>query len=157
MNINLTMFGQLIMFAMFTWFCMKFVWPPIVIAMEERKKRIESGLLAAERGRSEQEEAQIKAQEMINQSKDQAADIIINATRQALNMIEDAKNVALKEAGKVKAQAQTQLEQDTIQTRNELKNQVSDLVMQGVSAVLAKEVDAKVHQQMLGKLSQSLS
>ncbi len=157
MNINLTMFGQLIMFAMFTWFCMKFVWPPIVIAMEERKKRIESGLLAAERGRSEQEEAQIKAQEMINQSKDQAADIIVNATRQALNMIEDAKNVALKEAGKVKAQAQTQLEQDTIQTRNELKNQVSDLVMQGVSAVLAKEVDAKVHQQMLGKLSQSLS
>ncbi len=157
MNINLTMFGQLIMFAMFTWFCMKFVWPPIVMAMEERKKRIENGLLAAERGRSEQEEAQVKAQEMINQSKDQAADIIANATRQALNMVEDAKDVALREASKVRAQAQAQLEQDTIQTRNELKNQVSDLVMQGVNAVLAKEVDAKVHQQMLGKLSQSLS
>lgn len=157
MNINLTMFGQLIMFAMFTWFCMKFVWPPIVIAMEQRKKRIESGLLAAERGRSEQEEAQVKAQEMINQSKNQAAEIIANATRQASNVVEDAKEVALKEAGKVKAQAQAQLEQDTICARNELKNQVSDLVMQGVSAVLDKEVDAKVHQQMLGKLSQSLS
>ncbi|BBB23345.1 F0F1-type ATP synthase subunit B [Abyssogena phaseoliformis symbiont OG214] len=157
MNINLTMFGQLIMFAMFTWFCMKFIWPPIVMAMEERKKRIESGLLAAERGRSEQEEAQAKVQEMINQSKDQAAEIIANATRQASNMVEDAKDVALKEAGKVKEKAQAQLEQDTIQTRNELKNQVSDLVMQGISAVLAKEVDAKVHQQMLGKLSQSLS
>lgn len=157
MNINLTMFGQLIMFAMFTWFCMKFVWPPIVMAMEQRKKRIESGLLAAERGRSEQEEAQVKAQEMINQSKDQAAEIIANATRQASNMVEDAKDVALKEVGKVKAQAQAQLEQDTSHVRNELKNQVSDLVMQGVSAVLDKEVDAKVHQQMLGKLSQSLS
>lgn len=157
MNINLTMFGQLIMFAMFTWFCMKFVWPPIVIAMEQRKKRIESGLLAAERGRSEQEEAQVKAQEMINQSKDQAAEIIANATRQASNMVEDAKGVALKEVGKVKAQAQAQLEQDTSRVRNELKNQMSDLVMQGVSAVLDKEVDAKVHQQMLGKLSQSLS
>lgn len=157
MNINLTMFGQLIMFAMFTWFCMKFVWPPIVIAMEQRKKHIESGLLAAERGRSEQEEAQVKAQEMINQSKDQAAEIIANATRQASNMVEDAKDVALKEVGKVKVQAQAQLEQDTSRVRNELKNQMSDLVMQGVSAVLDKEVDAKVHQQMLGKLSQSLS
>ncbi|ABL02753.1 ATP synthase F0, B subunit [Candidatus Ruthia magnifica str. Cm (Calyptogena magnifica)] len=157
MNINLTMFGQLIMFTMFTWFCMKFVWPPIVMTMEERKKRIESGLLAAERGRSEQEEMQAKAQEMINQSKDQAAEIIANATRQASNMVEDAKDVALKEAGKVKAQAQAQLEQDTIQTRNELKNQMSDLIMQGVSVVLAKEVDVKVHQKMLGKLSQSLS
>jgi F-type H+-transporting ATPase subunit b len=157
MNINLTMFGQLIMFAMFTWFCMKFVWPPIVMAMEQRKKRIESGLLAAERGRSEQEEAQVKAQEMINQSKNQAAEIIANATRQASNMVEDAKDVALKEVGKVKEQAQAQLEQDTSRARNELKNQVSDLVMQGVSAVLDKEVDAKVHQQMLGKLSQSLS
>ena len=157
MNINLTMFGQLIMFAMFTWFCMKFVWPPIVMAMEQRKKRIESGLLAAERGRSEQEEAQVKAQEMINQSKDQAAEIIANATRQASNMVEDAKDVALKEVDKVKAQAQAQLEQDTSRVRNELKNQVSDLVMQGVSSVLDKEVDVKVHQQMLGKLSQSLS
>jgi F-type H+-transporting ATPase subunit b len=157
MNINLTMFGQLIMFAMFTWFCMKFVWPPIVMVMEQRKKRIESGLLAAERGRSEQEDAQVKAQEMINQSKDQAAEIIANATRQASNMVEDAKDVALKEVGKVKAQAQAQLEQDTSRVRNELKSQMSDLVMQGVSAVLDKEVDAKVHQQMLGKLSQSLS
>ena len=76
MNINLTMIGQLIMFAMFTWFCMKFVWPPIVAAMEARKKRIESGLIAAERGLSEHKEAQQKAQEMINQSKDQAAAII---------------------------------------------------------------------------------
>jgi F0F1-type ATP synthase membrane subunit b/b' len=71
MNINLTMIGQLIMFAMFTWFCMKFIWPPIVAAMDERKKRIESGLIAAERGLSEHKEAQQKAQEMINQSKDQ--------------------------------------------------------------------------------------
>ena len=104
MNINLTMIGQLIMFAMFTWFCMKFVWPPIVAAMEARKKRIESGLIAAERGLSEYKEAQQKAQETINQSKDQ----------------------------------------------------VSALVMQGVGAVLDKEVDAKAHQGMLSKLSQTL-
>ena len=156
MNINLTMIGQLIMFAMFTWFCMKFVWPPIVMAMEERKKRIEAGLLAAERGLSEQADAEQKAQEAIAQSKDQAAEIIANAARQASGMVEDAKDVAIQEADKVKVQAQAQLEQDTIRARNELKDQVAGLVMQGVNSVLAKEVDEKTHKKMLGKLSQSL-
>ena len=156
MNINLTMIGQLIMFAMFTWFCMKFVWPPIVMAMEERKKRIEAGLLAAERGLSEQADAEQKAQEAIAQSKDQAAEIIANAARQASGMVEDAKDVAIQEADKVKAQAQAQLEQDTVRARNELKDQVAGLVMQGVNSVLAKEVDEKTHKKMLGKLSQSL-
>ena len=156
MNINLTMIGQLIMFAMFTWFCMKFVWPPIVMAMEERKKRIEAGLLAAERGLSKQADAEQKAQEAIAQSKDQAAEIIANAARQASGMVEDAKDVAIQEADKVKAQAQAQLEQDTVRARNELKDQVAGLVMQGVNSVLAKEVDEKTHKEMLGKLSQSL-
>ncbi len=156
MNINATLFGQMIMFAMFTWFCMKFVWPPIVAAMEERKKRIESGLLAAERGLSEHKEAQQKAQEMLNQSKDQAAEIIANAGKQAATMVEDAKGTALLEADRIKTNAQTQLEQETKRVRNELKDQVSGLVMQGVNSVLAKEVDAKAHQEMLGKLSQTL-
>ncbi|SFV79462.1 ATP synthase F0 sector subunit b [hydrothermal vent metagenome] len=156
MNINLTMIGQLIMFTMFTWFCMKFIWPPIVAAMDERKKRIESGLIAAERGLSEHREAQEKAQEMLEQSKDHAAEIIANAGRQASTMVEEAKDVAVQEAGKIKAHAQVEIEQEAIRARNELKDQVSDLVMQGVNSVLAKEVDAKAHQDMLGKLSQTL-
>jgi F-type H+-transporting ATPase subunit b len=156
MNINLTMIGQLIMFTMFTWFCMKFIWPPIVAAMDERKKRIESGLIAAERGLSEHREAQEKAQEMLDQSKDHAAEIIANAGRQASTMVEEAKDVAVQEAGKIKAHAQVEIEQEAIRARNELKDQVSDLVMQGVNSVLAKEVDAKAHQDMLGKLSQTL-
>lgn len=156
MNINLTMIGQLISFAMFTWFCMKFVWPPIVAAMEERKKRIESGLIAAERGLSEQKEAQQKAQETLNQAKDQAAEIIANAGRQASGMVEDAKDVAVQEAERIKAQAQAEVEQETQRARNELKDQVATLVMQGVNAVLDKEVDAKAHKDMLSKLSQTL-
>jgi len=156
MNINLTMIGQLIMFTMFTWFCMKFIWPPIVAAMDERKKRIESGLIAAERGLSEHREAQEKAQEMLEQSKDHAAEIIANAGRQASTMVEEAKDVAVQEAGKIKAHAQVEIEQEATRARNELKDQVSDLVMQGVNSVLAKEVDAKAHQDMLGKLSQTL-
>jgi F-type H+-transporting ATPase subunit b len=156
MNINLTMIGQLIMFTMFTWFCMRFIWPPIVAAMDERKKRIESGLIAAERGLSEHREAQEKAQEMLDQSKDHAAEIIANAGRQASTMVEEAKDVAVQEAGKIKAHAQVEIEQEAIRARNELKDQVSGLVMQGVNSVLAKEVDAKAHQDMLGKLSQTL-
>ncbi|MBT3187180.1 MAG: F0F1 ATP synthase subunit B [Candidatus Thioglobus sp.] len=156
MNINLTMIGQLIMFAMFTWFCMKFIWPPIVAAMDERKKRIESSLIAAERGLSEQKEAEQKAQEVLNQSKDQAAEIIANAGRQAASMVEDAKDVASQEADRIKTSAQSEIEQEAMRARNELKDQVSDLVMQGVSSVLSKEVDAKAHKGMLSKLSQSL-
>lgn len=156
MNINATLFGQMIMFAMFTWFCMKFVWPPIVAAMEERKKRIESGLIAAERGLSEHKEAQQKAQETINQSKDQAAAIITNATKQASGMVENAKDVASQEAERIKTQAHAEIEQESQRARNELKDQVSDLVMQGVGTVLDKEVDVRAHQDMLTKLSQTL-
>ncbi|MDC9715289.1 MAG: F0F1 ATP synthase subunit B [Gammaproteobacteria bacterium] len=156
MNINLTMIGQLIMFAMFTWFCMKFVWPPIVAAMEERKKRIESGLIAAERGLSEHKEAQQKAQEMLNQSKNQASEIIANAAKQASGIVEDAKGVASQEAQRIKTQAHGEIEQESQRVRNELKDQVSGLVMQGVRSVLGKEVDAKAHQDMLKKLSQTL-
>lgn len=156
MNINATLFGQMFMFAMFTWFCMKFVWPPIVAAMEERKKRIESGLIAAERGLSEHKEAQKKAQAMLNQSKDQASEIIANATKQASNIVEDAKGIASQEAQRIKTQAQTEIEQESQRVRNELKNQVSGLVMQGVRSVLGKEVNVKIHQNMLEKLSQTL-
>jgi len=150
------MLGQLIMFAMFTWFCMKFIWPPIVIAMEERKKRIEEGLIAAERGIAEKEEAQVKAKELLDQSKNQAAEIIANAGKQASSMVDEAKNTAIEEADKVKVQAQAQLDQEVVRTRNELKGQVSALVMQGVNSVLDKEVNEKDHQDMLNKLSQSL-
>lgn len=156
MNINLTMIGQLIMFAMFTWFCMKFVWPPIVAAMEERKKRIENGLIAAERGLSEHKEAQEKAQEMLEKSKSQASEIIANATKQASVVVKEAKNVASQEAQRIKTQAHGEIEQESKKVRNELKDQVSNLVMQGVSAVLDKEVSATTHQNMLKKLSQTL-
>ncbi len=156
MNINLTMIGQLIMFTMFTWFCMRFIWPPIVAAMAERKKRIEDGLLASERGLAEYKDAQQKVQEMLADSKDHAAEIIANAGRQASAMVEDAKDVAIQEADRIKAHAKEDIEQEAIRTRNELRAHVSVLVMQGVNSVLAKEVDAKAHQGMLNKLSQTL-
>lgn len=156
MNINLTMIGQLIMFTMFTWFCMKFVWPPIVATIEERKKRIESGLIAAERGLSEHKEAQKKAQEILEQSKNQASEIIANAIKQASSVVENAKNIASQEAQHIRTQTYGEIEQESQRVRNELKDQVSNLVMKGVNAILDKEVDVKTHKNMLKKLSQSL-
>ena len=156
MNINATLIGQSIVFAIFVWFCMKFVWPPIVAAMEERKKKIEDGLLAAERGMAGQKEAEQKAQELINQSKNQAAEIIANANKQASNTVNDAKGIASGEAEKIIAKAQVDIEQQRSKTASELKENLSDLVMQGVSKVLAKEVDANTHKATIDKLASAL-
>ena len=98
MNINATLIGQSIAFFIFLYLVKKYVWPPLLAAMEERKKRIESGILAAERGMAEQQEAEQKAQEVLKRSKGQAAEIIANATRQASAMVEEAKDVAIQEA-----------------------------------------------------------
>lgn len=156
MNINATLIGQSIAFFIFIYMVKQYVWPPLIAAMEERQKRIESGLLAAERGLSEQAEAEQRAQELISQSKDQAAEIIANASKQASSIVEEAKDIAIQTAEKVKLQADAALEQDKVRVRNELQEQVSLLVMQGVDAVLSKEVDDKAHKDMLTKLSQSL-
>lgn len=156
MNINATLIGQSIVFFIFVWFCMKFVWPPIVAAMEERKKKIENGLLAAERGMAEQKEAQQKADELINQSKNQAAEIIANANKQASNTVNEAKDIAIAEADKITAKAQADIEASTNKAANELKDNLSSLVMQGVNKVLAKEVDASVHKDMINKLATAL-
>ena len=156
MNINLTLIGQTIMFAMFVWFCMKFVWPPLVEAMQARKKAIEDGLKAAELGKEEHALAQKNAEELIESTKNKAAEIIANADKQANVMIDTAKGLASEEAEKIKSHAKSDLDQEVVKACNELKNQVSSLVMQGVSSVLEKEVDSKAHKDMLAKLSQSL-
>ena len=156
MNINLTLIGQTIMFAMFVLFCMKFVWPPLVEAMAARKKAIEDGLKAAELGKEEHALAQKNAEDLIESTKNQAAEIIANADKQANGMIDKAKGTASEEADKIKAHAKSELDQEVVKARNELKNQVSTLVMQGDNSVLEKEVDAKAHKDMLSKLSQSL-
>lgn len=156
MNINATLLGQLIMFALFVWFCMKFIWPPLVAAMAARKKTIEEGLLAADQGKESLEQAQKEATNILNNTKNQAKGIIDNAENQANSMVDNAKNIATQEADKIKLQAQDELEKEVVKTRNDLKKEVSTLVMQGVESILEKEVDAKAHKDMLSKLSQSL-
>jgi len=156
MNINATLLGQLIMFALFVWFCMKFIWPPLVAAMAARKKTIEEVLLSADKGKESLEQSQKEATNILNNTKNQAKGIIDNAENQANSMVDNAKNIATQEADKIKLQAQDELEKEVVKTRNDLKKEVSTLVMQGVESILEKEVDAKAHKDMLSKLSQSL-
>lgn len=156
MNINATLLGQLIMFALFVWFCMKFIWPPVVNAMAERKKTIEEGLLAADEGNKKLQQAKTKAEEILNQTKNQAKGIIDNAESQAGAIVDEAKSVAIKEADKIKLQAKNDLDKEVVKTRNDLKQEVSALVIKGVESILEKEVDINTHKNMLDKLSQSL-
>ena len=112
MNINLTLFGQTIAFVVFVWFCMKFVWPPIMAALTERKEKIAKGLEAAERGMQEQERAQEKVQVQLSEAKQQASEIINQAQKRANEIVEEAKINAVQEGERIKAAAQSEIDKE---------------------------------------------
>ena len=118
MNINVTLFGQMLSFAVFVWFTMKFVWPPIVKAMEERKAKIAEGLAAAERGQHEQELAEKRAKEALHEAKRQAAEIKHNAEKQAALIVEEARDKAKEEGHRQMLAAQAEIEQETALVRS---------------------------------------
>ena len=144
------------MFAMFVWFCMRFIWPPIINMMAARQKRIDDGLLAAERGFAAHKDATKQAEQMLSKTKIQAAQIISNADKQANMVIENAKDVANQEAQRIKEQAQDDIAGQELKVRKDLQKQVAGLVLAGVNSVLEKEVDSKEHADMLTKLSKTL-
>ena len=156
MNITVTLIIQMLAFAVFVILVKKFTWQPLSNIMAQRQKRIEEGLAAGERGRSEKEESEKKAKKLLDSSRRQASEIIASAQKQADMMIEEAKTAAALEAEKNKTQVRQELEQELNRAKLTLRSKVSALVIQGVSAVLVKEVDEKTHKQMLTKLSNSL-
>lgn len=156
MNINATLLGQAISFAIFVWFCMKFVWPPLTATLAERQKKIADGLNAGK----EAEEALKKAQEQIAQdqkaAKDQAAQLIEQANRRANQLVEEAKSQAVVEGERIKAQAREQIEQETNRARDQLRAQVAALAVAGAEKILQAEVNANAHAAMLNKLAAEL-
>ncbi len=145
MNINATLLGQSIAFFVFVWFVMKFVWPPLVAALDERKKTIADGLAAAERGMHEQELAEKAAEKHIKEAKVQASDIVTQAQKRATEIVEEAKDNAKEEAGRVKTAADAALEQEVTRAKELLKQQVASIAMAGAEKVLKREVDEKAH------------
>mgnify|MGYP001823284908 CR=1 FL=1 len=156
MNINLTLIGQSITFAVFVWFCYKFVWPPLVNALTERKKQIADGLAAAERGQHEQELAEKKATERLKEAKGQASEIITQAQKRASELVDEAKEDARTEADRIKAGADAEIEQEVNRAREHLRQEVVTLAMAGAEKVLKREVDASAHASTLDDLAQQL-
>lgn len=153
MNINATLLGQMIAFAIFIWFTMKFVWPPVIKAMDERRKKIADGLAAADRGSKALEEARAEQDKVLRDARQQAQDVLSAASRQAAQLVEQAKATAQTEAERIVAGAREQLLVEANQARETLRKQVGDLAAQGAARILKREVDAKAHADILAELA----
>ena len=156
MNINLTLFGQMIAFVAFVWFCMKYVWPPILAAMTEREQKIADGLAAADRASHDLELAQEKAVERLKEAKSEAAGIVDSANKRANQIVDEAKDAAVVEADRVKAAAQAEIEQETNRAREALRGQVAALSLAGAEKVLGAEIDQAAHNELVEKLASEL-
>lgn len=153
MNFNATLIGQMIAFVVFVWFCMKYVWPPMMKALDERKKTIADGLAAAERGKHEQELAEERARESLHEAKQQAQEIISRAEKRASEIVEEAKADARTEGERMIAAARNELDQELNRVREQLRGQVASIAITGAEKVLEREVDEKTHDELLTKLA----
>lgn len=156
MNINLTLIGQTITFIIFVWFCMKFIWPPIMNALNERRKTISDGLAAAEEGQRERERGRSDADELIEQAKSQAQEIIARAEKRGSEVVAEARTEARTEGERILTAARGEIEMETNRAKEELRLQVAQLALSGAEQILSREIDQKSHEQMLSELAERL-
>lgn len=156
MDINLTLIGQTIAMIIFVWFCMKFIWPPILNALEERQKKIEGGLAAADRGEEKLKQAGAEAQEIVAEARQQATTIIDKANARANEIVADGKAAGQKERERQLANAEVEIQAETSRAREELRGQVAAVALAGAEKILKREIDAKTHEDILGRLAQEL-
>ena len=152
MNFNATLIGQSITFLVFVWFCMKYIWPPLMTILEERNAKIADGLAAAIQGQKELEQAQTKVSESLDGAKQQAQEIINQAQKRANEIVDEAKDIAQDEAEKIKIAAGSDIEQQIHSAREQLRKEVSGIALAGASQILRREVDAKTHDAILDEL-----
>ncbi|MFB0982216.1 MAG: F0F1 ATP synthase subunit B [Alteromonadaceae bacterium] len=152
MNINATIIGQLIAFVVFVIFCMKFVWPPIMAAIEARQATIADGLAASDRAAKDLELAQNKATAQLKDAKSQAASIIEAAKKREAQIVEEAAGKAEAEKAKILASGQAEIETERNQAREELRQQVVVLAVAGAEKILERSIDAAAHSDILDKL-----
>ena len=152
MNINATLFGQSLAFFIFVWFVMQYVWPPLINALNERKKTIADGLAAAEKGERAQEAAQVEVQMMLADAKAQAAEIIARSQKRSDEIIDEAADAAIEKGAQIVAAAQSEIEQEVVRAKEALRGQVAGLAVMGASKILQSEIDAKAHANVLDEL-----
>lgn len=156
MNINLTLFAQMIAFFFFVWFCMRFVWPPIVGAMAARQEQIAEGLETAERASKDLELAQKRATDELKKARAEAAEIIEQARKRSAQMIDEAKRDAREEGERLKQAASADLDQELRRAREALRRDVATLAVIGAERILERSVDESAHAEMLERLAAEL-
>jgi F-type H+-transporting ATPase subunit b len=152
MNINATLIGQAIAFAIFVWFCMKYVWPPLLDAIEARQKKIADGLTQAERAGKNLELAQAKATEQLKEAKMQAAEIIDQANKRRTQIVEEAKSEGQIERDKIIAQGEAEVEAERNRAREELRQQVATLAIAGAEKIIKRSIDKEANSDIIDKL-----
>lgn len=156
MSINATLIVQMIVFAILVWFTMRFVWPPITAALDERAKKIAEGLSAADKAKADLAAANTRVEQQLSAARDDAARRLADAERLAQQTIEEAKARASEEGAKIVAAARAEAEQEAVKAREALREQVAALAVKGAEAILKREVDAHVHAELLGRLKTEL-
>lgn len=156
MNINATLLVQALSFAALIWFTVKFVWPMLTDAIDDRNKRIADGLAAAEKGRQSLELSSRQAEEALKEARARAAEILAQADKRAAEMVEQAKNAARDEGAREKTAAKAEIEQEYARAREQLREHVAALAVAGAEKILRREVDAKAHGDLLAAIKQQI-
>jgi len=153
MNVNATLFGQMLAFGILIWFTLKFVWPPLLAAIEERQKKIADGLAAADRAAASLKDATAKSDEELKAARQQSAEIVAAANKQAAALVEQAKVAAAAEAERIRTAAKGEVDREIAAAREALRKQVGELAVLGAARILKREVDAKAHADVIGELA----
>ena len=156
MSITSTLIIQLIVFLLLVWFTMKFIWPPLTAALDERAAKIREGLSAADKAKSELVAANQRVEQELSSARNDAAQRLADAERLAHSMVEEAKGKASEEGAKIVAAAHAEAEQESTKARETLREQVAALAVKGAEQILRREVDAKAHADLLNQLKAEL-
>jgi F-type H+-transporting ATPase subunit b len=156
MNLNFTLVAQALAFGLFIWFTVKFVWPPLLRAIETRQKNITEGLAEAEKGRNSLVEAKTEADRILAEARARAQEIVASADKAATARVEESKGTAKTEGERIVTAAHAQVQQEVQSAKQQLREQVAALAVAGAEKILRREVDAKAHADMLNQLKAQL-
>ena len=156
MNLNFTLVAQAIVFASFIWFTVKFIWPPMLRAIEGRQKTIADGLAAAEQGKRSLEQSTHRADEEMQRARGRAAEVLAQTEKRSAQLIDEARKAAKEEGKREKTAAQAEIEQEVTRAREQLRDQVAALALAGAEKILRREVDARAHAELLDSIKKQL-
>jgi F-type H+-transporting ATPase subunit b len=156
MNINATLIGQALVFGILIWFSWKFIWPPLVKAIDDRQKKIAEGLAAAERGQTELQSAHGEAQSIVNAAREQAKKIVDQAHKREVEIVEEARTTAVDEGKRIIESSRQDAQQEKARARAELRNDVATLAVAGASRLLQREIDPKAHADLIEQLARDI-